>query len=293
MMPSFPRRLLQRFGWRSERVRVTAADCRRRVRGNQTVSIENLESRRPLSAAPALLSVYGRDAIRGDVASQESVTVGGQRTSVVNHQGDQDWFRVGLQAGIEYRFNLNSVAVGRTPGLGDPFLRLHNAGGGRLRFNDNARGLNSEIIFRPQFSGTYFLAASGSRQTLGGYSLAVNVVPPPIVTNPAIALNQPVFRTVTTPGQEHRFPVYLRAGNLYRIDVDATSRSLDPMVWLRTYPQPPARPLPLSSNNDRIPGVDRNARIEYIPINTGWYLIDAGGSWGSVGSFRLLVTRIG
>ncbi|MFN9909881.1 MAG: PPC domain-containing protein, partial [bacterium] len=80
--------------------------------------------------------------------------------------GDRDWFSVALNAGVTYRFNLNGN------GLNDPTLALRDAAGVQLAFNDDANGgLNSQIDFTADSSGTYFLDAGPFGAGVGAYTL--------------------------------------------------------------------------------------------------------------------------
>ena len=106
------------------------------------------------------------DDFAANTATTGTLSVGGSRTGVVNSSGDRDWFRISLNAGSTYRFNLN----GNT--LSDPTLYLRNASGISLAFNDNFSGLNSQITFTATTSGTYYLDAGGFLSSQGSYSIS-------------------------------------------------------------------------------------------------------------------------
>ena len=94
--------------------------------------------------------------------------MGGSITGNLETRGDRDWFRVELQAGNEYQFNLN----GNT--LSDTYLRLLDSNGNLVTENDDANGsLNSQIVFRANTSGTYYLSAGSYNDSLTGtYTLS-------------------------------------------------------------------------------------------------------------------------
>jgi len=76
--------------------------------------------------------------------------------SEINALTDHDWFKVWLDKGITYNFELNGDT------LADPALALRSASGRLLKQNDNANGSNSEIVYSAIDSGWYFLDAGAS-----------------------------------------------------------------------------------------------------------------------------------
>ena len=93
---------------------------------------------------------YGADTnFAGEIA------VNGSNTGVINYNGDQDWFRVYLNAGTHYRFNENGVDSGQGT-LDDPYMRLYNSSGQLLaQDDDNGVSNDAELIFTPTASGNY------------------------------------------------------------------------------------------------------------------------------------------
>lgn len=77
----------------------------------------------------------------------------------IDWQGDRDWVRVSLEAGIEYRITLEGTG---TTALSDPFLRLFAADGTLLALNDDSPegGFGSLILFTPQSSGVFYMEAA-------------------------------------------------------------------------------------------------------------------------------------
>ncbi|WP_291209102.1 M10 family metallopeptidase C-terminal domain-containing protein, partial [Hyphomonas sp.] len=119
--------------------------------------------------------------VDGTIATTVTLAVGDIVNSQIEVSGDQDWFRINLQAGVTYEFRLD--ATGGT-GLGDPFLEIMNASGTQLKTNDDGgTGFNSLLRFTPTASGTYYINAHGWIDTNGGtstgsYALTTQVLPP-------------------------------------------------------------------------------------------------------------------
>jgi Ca2+-binding RTX toxin-like protein len=92
-----------------------------------------------------------------------SLASGGSAAGVLQAAGDRDLFRVQLQAGVSYVVKLTG-AFGGGGTLADPFLRLDDSSGAVVASDDDiVSGSNpdSQIVFTPQTSGTYYVEAGG------------------------------------------------------------------------------------------------------------------------------------
>lgn len=110
----------------------------------------------------------GPPEIPGDKSTQTSLVVAGSVSGNVDYSGDEDWFRVDLQAGNQYSFALS--------GLPDSLLKLFDSSGDFVAFDDDGGGGTDSLLrFNPASDGTYYIAASvyGNMDT-GTYSLVVS-----------------------------------------------------------------------------------------------------------------------
>ena len=88
---------------------------------------------------------------------------------------DQDWFAVTLEAGVTYVFEqLGTESSGGT--LPDPLLRLFDAAGNLLGSEDDTfttgfDSLEPSLVFTPQTTATYFIAAGAFGNRTGDYTL--------------------------------------------------------------------------------------------------------------------------
>ena len=108
-----------------------------------------------VSPPPALPVVNeAGDAAEG-VGTNASMQIGTTFRGSLNGAADtNDWVRVQLQAGQTYTITLNGIT------LNDPLLRLMDASGTQVAFNDDGgNGRNSELTFTPTTSGSYYLNA--------------------------------------------------------------------------------------------------------------------------------------
>jgi V8-like Glu-specific endopeptidase len=98
----------------------------------------------------------------GQIALNTSVT------GAIETAGDHDWFRVQLNAGTAYVIDLRGADTGAGT-LADPYLRLYNGAGQLLAQNDDAGGThNSEIVYIPAVSGTYYIDAGAHADAASG-----------------------------------------------------------------------------------------------------------------------------
>ena len=100
--------------------------------------------------------------------------------------GDRDLVAVTLVAGQAYQIDL--AGTGTSP-VGDTYLRVLDSAGTVVGSNDDAVGLNSQLIFTPSVGGTYYLSAGAFNDRYAGtYRLAIaEYTPPPPPPPPAVA----------------------------------------------------------------------------------------------------------
>ncbi|MGF6425620.1 M10 family metallopeptidase C-terminal domain-containing protein [Bradyrhizobium elkanii] len=110
----------------------------------------------------------------GGTATSVSVSVGGSATGDIQFNGDRDWFAVTLTAGQHYVVDEYGTATSHGT-LTDPYVRLYNASGTQVAFNDDGGvGLDSQLAIVAANSGTYYVAAGGYNDaSLGTYTVHV------------------------------------------------------------------------------------------------------------------------
>ena len=118
------------------------------------------------------------DSIPNSTSTTSVLTVNGATVdSNIDYVGDQDWWRIDLIANTRYQFSLNPFGV---DGSGDAYLRLLNASGNQIAYDDDTGGggsprSDSLLIFTPTATGNYYLSAEGFNSPInvnvGAYSL--------------------------------------------------------------------------------------------------------------------------
>ena len=230
-------------------------------------------------------SVAPPDDFAANTSTTGSVTVGGSRTGVVEATNDRDWFRISLQAGQAYRFNLN----GNT--LGDPTLTLRDGSGNQLSFNDNfGSGRNSQITYTASSTGSYYLDAGAYSAGTGSYTLtAINTS----IANDDYAADTSTTGTVTIGrqssgsidfvGDRDWLGISLQSGRTYRFDLSGNTLS-DPTLslWDSTGGT-------ILASNDNF-GSGRDSQITFTTSTSGTYFLDAGAIGSLLGTYNLSAT---
>jgi serralysin len=107
------------------------------------------------------------------------IAVGDTFSGSVGFNGDRDWVGINLVAGQTYTISLAAAGAG-VGTLSDAYLRVFNASGTQIAFNDDGGiGFDSRLTFVAGYTGTFFLEASGFMSSVGTYRLSVSGPPAP------------------------------------------------------------------------------------------------------------------
>ena len=133
----------------------------------------------------------GEDLPAGTITTGR-VQVGGSVTGEIDSETDKDWFKVVLEAGKTYQFDMEGVDTERGT-LTDPWLFLHNGPGTLiLTYNDDRyKSRNSRIIHTATAAGAHYLEARGSVRKMGTYTLSAREITPADRVTPSDDPNRP------------------------------------------------------------------------------------------------------
>ena len=145
----------------------------------------------------------------------------------IDFSGDGDWFKVSLEAGETYDFDLKG-AFSHSGTLQDPYLILYDANSNTITSDDNG-GLfdESKIIYSSQTTSDYFLSVIASGDLAGSYNISASQVSNDdfadnIFTLGELSLNsEPVSGIIEESRDKDWFKIDLNAGQNYVIDVKA------------------------------------------------------------------------
>ncbi len=96
-------------------------------------------------------------AIPGNASTTATLAVGSTIAGSLDFQGDTDWYRITLDADETIEVALKGIGA---TGLADPYLRVRDASGNVVAFNDDSGGtLDSRVTYTAGTAGTYFIEA--------------------------------------------------------------------------------------------------------------------------------------
>jgi hypothetical protein len=263
---------------------------------------------RLLRGLPPALAVPTLAALAGDPASARqddypAAAAGAGRLTIdvpaegqLERRRDVDWFAVDLQAGVAYAVDQEGADT-RQGTLADPRLTLLDARGNPIGGDDDGgTGLNARLLFTPERSGRYFVAAGAFGDATGTYRVTVfeyagfaDDVGGTPRDAAAIDIGTTTEGVLEVPGDSDFYAVTLTAGVLYAIDLEGqpTGRGTlpDPLMALLD-----AGGRFVAGNDDGGQGL--NARLMFTPDRTERYFIEAAGFSTSAGSYTLTVGEL-
>lgn len=139
-------------------------------------------------------TVNEQDRYPANAGTTGTLSPGGAVQSSVDFSGDTDWFKIELQAGQQYTFELTGVM--RNGGtLGSPELQLYNSNQAFLWNVDGIGYADPSATFTPTTTGTYYLQAGANPRgtwdlgVTGTYTLKAGSASTPITNTPPVALS--------------------------------------------------------------------------------------------------------
>ena len=212
------------------------------------------------------------------------VEVGSAVTGEIQYANDRDWFAVELTAGVTYKVGLlGEDENGGT--LPNPWIRgIHDANGRNVSdtsYYATDPHSNSELIFRPNEDGTYYVAAgsymSGNgEEEVGTYTLQVSIddtrvdstgtsepdggdLAADTSTIGRVAVGGSGFGEIGTASDRDWFAVELEAGKTYRINTDGVQSGGGTLARARLHNV-------YDADGNAIPGID-DEPITWRPIH--------------------------
>ena len=228
------------------------------------------------------------------------VDVGASATGNIG-SNDIDWFRVDLETGKKYQFDLEGADTGRGT-LGDPNLSLFDGSGIYIGVDDDSgTGLNSQIVYTATETGAHYLRATRTLTGTGTYTLSVrDVTPPPddctdnTATTCEVDVGGSAMGNIDSETDVDWFRIGLVSDTRYQFDLegdDTTRGNLgDPYLQLAN-----SLGNVLGGTQNRDSGVGDNARVIWTPANIGnelVYLIVEGAA-NTTGTYTLSVIVLG
>jgi len=227
-----------------------------------------------------------------DIFTSGFIEVNDFLVSEIETADDEDWFYVFLEEGASYQLDLRGEESGYGT-LYDPLLNLYNEFGEIITSDDDGgAGLESQLIFVPDYSGYYLIGASSFGGETGTYDLEVSGLSIPdfsadIFTSGFIEVNTFLTSDIETFGDEDWFYVFLEEDISYQLDLrgEASGHGTLQDPFLNLYNEFGEI---ITSDDDGGTGLE--SQLLFTPSYSGYYLIGASSFGGETGSYDLEVT---
>ena len=269
-----------------------------------TVTLSNVSSNAQLAADPtAKGTIENDDDCPGDATTTCEVDVGGSVTGTLETDIDEDDFKVDLEAGTRYQFDLEGVPTSRGT-LPDPLLEIRSPANLPLSSDDDSGvGLNSRVIYTPTATGTYYLKARKSTTPTGTYTVSVIVLgangnseadtdfPATTATTGRVEVGASATGNIESGTDVDRFKVDLEAGKRYQFKLEGShnGRGTLPDPSLSLYDGSDN----LITNNDDISPTNPNSEKLQDVTATGTYYLEAKGARAAAtGTYTLSVNDV-
>ena len=242
-----------------------------------------------------------------DTTTTGRVSVGGLATGKISRAGDQDWFAVTLEAGIEYRIDLAGKLTGNNKPLYDPYLRgIYDSSGTLISGttdDDSGPVLNSRVYYSPESSGTYYIAAGGYGSSplwdMGHYALSVTDVgnvddySADMATTGRVSVGGETTGEIHKAGDRDWFAVRLEAETEYRVDLKGYGLDNGSLRDPYLSGIHSSRGDAVAGTTDDSSGYRNNSMVFFTPNTSGTYYIAAGAGGANTGDYTLSVAEVG
>ena len=236
-----------------------------------------------------------------------TVDVGGSSTGEIEYEDDRDWFAVELDAGKNYRIDLEGASTD-AGSMYDPYLRgIHDVDGNIIAGTTNdaaGAGRDSLVYFTATQAGTYYVAAGADRDGEGAYTLSVTELTDDYVagtgTTGAVAVGGSSTGKIENPSDRDWFAVELEANRTYQIDLEGSATdagTLDNPYLRGVYDA--HGDLITGTTNDNGGAGYYNGRVYFTAtanatyyVAAGAYNVGPGTYFESTGTYTLSVTDI-
>jgi hypothetical protein len=222
-----------------------------------------------------------------------------QVSSAIETPNDKDWFKVDLNAGTAYQFDLiNATARGGTLGgtYGMTPLTLYTSDGHQLAFALSG-GINGapRLSYTPSTTGDYYLEVSSISAGTGTYTIkaglpAADTVPGDTSTTASLAVGGQVGGYIDQPNDHDWYGTLLNAGTTYVFDLLGAHNG----GTLGSYNGLPTLALHDAAGTELVEAQHNGANGEpefgFTPSTTGKYYLDAFDTYNDTGFYTIKAT---
>ena len=236
--------------------------------------------------------------IAGDSSTTAVLVSGESQSSGIDFSGDKDWFKVNLETGQSYTFNVKGAGAG-VGTLRDAQVKLYNSAGQVVGSDDDSGAASdAQLVVQPEAAGEYFVEVSSWGATdLGTYTIDMHSaalsddLADDISTQGRLTVGGNVDGEIGFISDRDWYAIELEAGMRYQFDLkgsDSNKGTLaDPYLMLYN-----ADGIALARNDDAQGTSD--SQVVYSAEQTGTYYLSAGaGIYGlGEGTFNLSASML-
>ncbi|KOR31627.1 hypothetical protein TI05_12395, partial [Achromatium sp. WMS3] len=238
------------------------------------------------------------DDLTADTDTEGQVTIGTAINAEINSAGDQDWFRIALDADQQITIDLEGSPTNQGT-LADTLLSgIYDSTGTLLNGttnDDGGTGRNSHLTFTATEAGNYFIAAGAYSSNTGTYRLNVTTPAPDEFTadtntDGQVTIGTAINAEINSAGDQDWFRIALDADQQITIDLEGSPTNQGTLAdtLLSGIYDSTGTLLDNTTNDDG--GTGRNSHLTFTATEAGNYFIAAGAYSSNTGTYRLNVT---
>ena len=244
-----------------------------------------------------------------NISTTGEIDVGGSATGTIGSGNEFDWFKVELEAGTRYQFDLEGADTGRGTQPDPWVVGIYKADSTQISNtddDDSGVGKNSRVVFTPTATGTYYVSASEAVTGIGTYTYTLSVIVLGatgvseadtdfgVSTSPfgKVEVGASATGTIGSADDQDLFDVELDAGKIYQFDLEGSHNGRGTLDNpLLTLLNPSATPI---ASSYQISSDNLNSRIVFTATETDTYWLQAAGTnHNATGTYTLSVREIG
>jgi Ca2+-binding RTX toxin-like protein len=225
-----------------------------------------------------------------DITTTAVIAVGGEFLANLNSSSDSDWFKIELEADVEYVFSVLRDASAQF----DPQIRVYDENGNLIaqeRPFDNPLALDVSAIqgrlpFSTQTDGTYFIEiSSGGEFGFGDYTLKAMTpgpddLPEDVTTTALLEVGSSYSDTLEIVADRDWIAVELEAGKAYEFSLTGTGATplSQPLIRLMEGDAASSNFWGVRVGTNRL-GEDGTSTQQYFVQTNGTYYIEVGSAY--------------